>query len=66
MSCMGGWCRNRDKCKHYEPKGVAIERLCETGDDDAYEPLIFSRAPGSWEAPMFAPEPPKQEQEALL
>jgi len=49
MSCMGGWCRNRDKCKHYEPKGVAIERLCETGDDDAYEPLIFTRAPGSWE-----------------
>jgi hypothetical protein len=53
MSCMGGWCHLRDKCRHHAPNPhqPVLERLCERGDFDAFEPLIVTRQAGSWERP---------------
>ena len=49
-ACMGGWCQKRDKCRSYTAKStVIVERLCEAGDDDAYEPLRLTREAGTWE-----------------
>ncbi len=51
MSCMGGWCHLRDKCKNHAPNPhqPTFERLCEKGDFDAFEPLVFTRPAGTWE-----------------
>ena len=37
MSCMGGWCRMRDRCGLYAPgshDADPAERLCRPGKDD--------------------------------
>ena len=38
ISCMGGWCKNREKCQHYfaEHK-IIVERLC--GEKEEPEPI---------------------------
>jgi hypothetical protein len=40
-TCMGGWCHLRDKCRHHAPNRhrPVVERLCEDGKSDAFEPL---------------------------
>lgn len=49
-ACMGGWCAKRDKCRSYiAVADTLVERLCEAGDDDAFEPLRVIRQAGSWE-----------------
>jgi hypothetical protein len=42
VTCMGGWCRVRENCARYEPKGgaIPIERLCEAGMTDAFEKRV--------------------------
>lgn len=47
ISCMGGFqCPQRDKCKHHQTDNRAhpVERLCESGQTDAYEPIAFAAA----------------------
>ena len=49
-ACMGGWCRKRDKCALYVAQSPAIlERLCEPGQLDSFEPLKVLRGVGEWE-----------------
>lgn len=52
-SCMGGWnCAQRDTCRyHLNTTGIPIERLCEPGQHDAYQRVIFTKA-----APTTQPE----------
>lgn len=37
---MGGWCARRETCAYYRPGSMlpALERLCEPGTFDAFEP----------------------------
>ena len=38
ISCMGGWCKNREKCQHYFANHkIIVERLC--GEKEEPEPL---------------------------
>jgi hypothetical protein len=41
VNCMGGWCNKREHCVHYEPRPqcIPIERLCELGKTDCYQPV---------------------------
>jgi hypothetical protein len=50
-SCMGGWCNKRDKCALYlkDDRRFPSERLCESGEFDAFIPMFASRPAGSWE-----------------
>lgn len=36
VACMGGWCKQRDKCARYYTKAPThtAERLCPTGHDN--------------------------------
>jgi hypothetical protein len=47
LSCMGGWCHLRDKCRHHAPNPhqPVLERLCEPKRADAFEPLVLVRQP---------------------
>lgn len=44
IRCLGGWCVRRDSCLHYRPgampllRPVLLERLCERGSADAFQP----------------------------
>lgn len=39
VACMGGWCRQRERCAHHHSASRVIsERLCERGFDDP-EPM---------------------------
>jgi hypothetical protein len=53
--CMGGWCHLRDKCRNHEPNGrKPVERMCETGSTDAFEPVRVVHPVGTWERPIVA------------
>ena len=41
ISCMGGFCPIRDRCRHHvtEDRSLPIERLCEPRQHDAFEPM---------------------------
>lgn len=46
-ACMGGWCpeSTRLKCCHYfTTTGPVVERLCESGQRDAYSPIWIAEA----------------------
>lgn len=50
---MGGWCARRETCAYYRPGLMlpALERLCEPGTFDAYEPRGADggvRGAGKW------------------
>lgn len=50
VACMGGWCAKRDTCRLYHAvDGLPIERLCEQGQLDAYEPVRVIKPAGTWE-----------------
>ena len=52
-ACMGGMCVVRERCEHYHQvcgRGHPIERLCELGKRDAFEPIRIERQP----APLTA------------
>jgi hypothetical protein len=51
VACMGGWCaEKRDNCRLYHnTDGTPIERVCEAGTHDCFEPIRIVRAPGTWE-----------------
>lgn len=35
IACMGGWCRQREKCAHYTaPSRVISERLCDKAKEE--------------------------------
>jgi hypothetical protein len=42
VPCMGGWCRQRERCQHYSASRLAqrepAERLCPKGSDEP-EPI---------------------------
>lgn len=39
LSCMGGWCAERKLCALYDRPGHRpVERLCEPGRADSFEP----------------------------
>jgi hypothetical protein len=42
LSCMGGWCKLRDKCArhHAVDRRRPVERLCERGEEQP-EPLVM-------------------------
>lgn len=50
-ACMGGWCTRRDRCRNHaqDDRSFVVERLCEPGTDDAFEPIPLVRRAGSWE-----------------
>jgi hypothetical protein len=63
VSCMGGQCADRERCKHYhaENRSEPVERLCAHGDDDQYLPVRFLSTVGTWErqyAALLAPATP--------
>lgn len=41
VSCMGGWCTKRDTCSLHlkEDRSEPVERLCDKGKADSYEPI---------------------------
>lgn len=47
ISCMGGFCSCRDRCKHHqqEDRSHPIERLCEPKQHDAFEPVVRAVIP---------------------
>ena len=46
ISCAGGWCQLRETCAHYwQPDDQPVDRrLCEPGQHDAYQRVIFTKA----------------------
>jgi hypothetical protein len=45
VPCMGGWCRERDRCAHHHAPVVRLpvpERLCPPGEDQP-EPIKPAR-----------------------
>lgn len=53
-TCMGGWCRIRERCHHYGAASETQEpadRLCVPGHDGfgAEQPIRFVRPSGTWE-----------------
>ena len=53
-ACLGGWCRIRANCPHYnaEDRSEPSERLCERGRDgviaDATPVRVAMLEPGEW------------------
>jgi hypothetical protein len=50
IACMGGWCRQRDKCAHYllpphPPQENPAERLCSLGKTDSFIPVQIDYTP---------------------
>lgn len=43
ISCMGGWCTCRNRCARHlaDDRRLPVERLCEPGKKDAYEPVVI-------------------------
>jgi hypothetical protein len=45
VQCMGGWCRQRERCQHYNAlklgQNAPAERLCPKGSDEP-EQIKFS------------------------
>lgn len=54
-ACLGGWCRQRETCEHYQAthRPVVVERLCDKGHDGEMteRPIVIHRPAGEW-APM--------------
>lgn len=50
ISCMGGWCDRRESCVlHTTPdRSHPVDRLCERGQHDSYEPIRVIRQAGTW------------------
>lgn len=45
IACMGGWCRQRDRCAHYYAQSTKpAERLCNKGEDKP-QPVKIERKP---------------------
>ena len=50
-SCMGGWCTDRESCELHvkADRNLPVERLCEHGKADSFEPIRIVRKAGTWE-----------------
>lgn len=43
LSCMGGWCMQRNSCAYYWAVApIIVERLCEPGQTDVYARVATS------------------------
>jgi hypothetical protein len=43
LSCMGGWCMQRNSCAYYWAVApIIVERLCESGQTDVYARVATS------------------------
>lgn len=53
-ACMGGWCRIRDRCGHYNASDRTrpIERLCEPNQDGEAVQLVRWKKAGEWQSEM--------------
>lgn len=64
-SCMGGWCSLRENCRHYHAEGAArlrpMDRLCEAGTRDAFEPIFFLPKRDVWASMVHSLDEPHQE-----
>lgn len=63
LSCMGGWCKQRDTCPHHLPSSMRRrirDRLCEPGRDGVLRVEFVRKAPAEMpaiQAPVAKPSP---------
>lgn len=55
-ACLGGWCRKREHCQHYNAteRSEPEERLCEPGADGELRAMFAPRIPSQERASIEA------------